>query len=113
MAGLQVAPARVLEGINASDFFGNAVAGVGDLNRDGFDDVAVGANRASPGGRLSAGTASVFYGTMIGISMAAARVFEGAAADDWFGFSVASLHSTTTPRTRAHRRPAPVRTPRG
>ncbi len=41
---------------------GYAVAGAGDVNGDGIDDVVVGARRASPGGISSAGTTYVVYG---------------------------------------------------
>jgi hypothetical protein len=44
-------------------YFGRAVAGVGDMNGDGYDDVMVGANRENPGsGPEGAGRAHIFSG---------------------------------------------------
>ena len=57
-----------------------------DVNADGFDDVVVGAPQASPGGRTGAGTATIFLGGASGISTTPARVLEGVAVDDHFGF---------------------------
>lgn len=45
-----------------SDYFGSAVAGIGDVNGDGLDDFAVGANQYDVGGTLSAGAVYVFFG---------------------------------------------------
>jgi Ca2+-binding RTX toxin-like protein len=47
-----------LDGEAASDRSGSAVAGIGDFNGDGFDDVGVGA----PYANSSAGSAYVFFG---------------------------------------------------
>jgi hypothetical protein len=49
-------------GAAASDFAGKSVGGGGDLNRDGFADLIVGAYAADPRGRNSAGVVYVVYG---------------------------------------------------
>ncbi len=48
-------------GTNAFDFFGNAVAGIGDVNGDGFDDYAVAA-RGDDSVGTNAGAVHVFSG---------------------------------------------------
>jgi hypothetical protein len=35
-SGVLAAPARVLEGVAAGDYFGVSVASAGDVNRDGY-----------------------------------------------------------------------------
>jgi hypothetical protein len=44
------------------EYFGESVSGAGDVNRDGFDDLIVGAPRAEPGGIRYAGSVFVFSG---------------------------------------------------
>ncbi len=77
----------VLTGEAAGDAFGQAVAGVGDLNDDGFDDLVVGApyhDAIGPG----SGRAYVFYG---GASPEATPdlILDGIALNSYFGYSVA------------------------
>ncbi len=55
----------ILSGENAQDKFGSTVSWAGDFNKDGFDDVIVGAPFADGGGN-SKGRAYIYYG---GISM--------------------------------------------
>lgn len=80
-------------GANAGDFAGIAVAGVGDLNRDGFGDIVVGSYLA---GADDAGAASVLFGSARGFDSEALSFFEdqvivrGSAANDLAGQSVAS-----------------------
>lgn len=52
-----------LDGTNSLDSSGGAVAGVGDINGDGFADVLVGAANAGPGGVLGAGETALIFGT--------------------------------------------------
>jgi hypothetical protein len=83
----------VLDGAAANDWFGNTVAGVGDVNGDGRGDVAVGAIYADPvvgGSPLSAaGTTSIFLG---GAPMDAFpdAVLPGEGADDQSGWAVSA-----------------------
>ena len=58
----------VIPGLAESDNLGSAVAGVGDLNGDGRDDLAVGANRRAAFDNFEAGTAYVVFGRNGGVS---------------------------------------------
>ncbi len=51
-----------VDGSASSDNLGVSVAGAGDVNNDGFDDVIIGANHADPGGNADAGSAFVYSG---------------------------------------------------
>ncbi|HEX9658066.1 MAG TPA: integrin alpha, partial [Bacteroidota bacterium] len=77
-----------LTGAAAGDQFGVSVASAGDVNGDGFADVIVGGFLNDTGG-ADAGRAYIFHG---GGSMdnIADVTLTGAAAGDFFGFSVAS-----------------------
>ncbi len=55
------AEVAILEGIDGGDNAGLGLTS-GDVDRDGYDDVLVGAPWASPGGRTGAGEAYVVYG---------------------------------------------------
>jgi hypothetical protein len=65
-------------------YFGGTVAPAGDVNGDGYDDLAVGA----PG--VATGTAYVFFGSAGGLSMAADQDVTGENAGDEFASSLAS-----------------------
>lgn len=51
-----------INGTASSSNMGAAVRGVGDVNNDGFDDLAVGVPRYNPGGRPDQGAAFIYYG---------------------------------------------------
>lgn len=66
--------------------FGASVAGVGDVNGDGRPDLLVGSPRwSADGGPLSVGRAYLYSG----LDGSVIRTFDGAAATDRLGFSVA------------------------
>ncbi len=89
-SGIAETAARVLEGTARGERFGYTVRGAGDVNGDGYSDVAVTAVYGSPGGVTNAGTVSVFLGSATGLPMAAARVLRGGAAGDQFGNSLST-----------------------
>ncbi len=50
------------DGTSAGDVLGSSVAGAGDVNNDGYDDLIVGARSADPGSIVFAGSAFVYSG---------------------------------------------------
>ncbi|MBI3018432.1 MAG: FG-GAP repeat protein [Deltaproteobacteria bacterium] len=80
-----------LIGEDASDAFGISVSGAGDVNKDGIDDILVGASLDDDGGSAS-GVAFIFYGSASlasSIDGSAANVkLIGEDASDRFGNSV-------------------------
>jgi len=73
------------DGVDGSDNFGASVAGVGDINNDGFPDIAVGAIKADLlGGPAAAG---VVY-TYSGLTGAQIHAWGGSAISEQFGHAV-------------------------
>ena len=71
-------------------FWPSAVAGAGDVNGDGYDDVIVGNRSFTQGGLTRCGRALVFLGSPTGLSTAAAWTVIGTHAQENLGFTVAS-----------------------
>jgi hypothetical protein len=94
-AGIGTTPNVTLRGTAAGDNFGGSVASAGDVNGDGYADLVVGASFASPGGRLRAGAAHVYFGSGSGVTATPARILEGVTVGDFFGSSVASIGDAT------------------
>jgi hypothetical protein len=90
---MDAAPDVVFDGDAANDWFGNTVAGIGDVNADGRDDVGVGAIYADPvvGGAVqsAAGTVSIYFG---GSPMDAIRdvILPGEQANNQSGWAIAA-----------------------
>ena len=85
MGWAQTTTLYTLNGLAAGDGFGLSVAGAGDVNRDGWADIIVGAYNADPGALSDAGQATVYSGK----NGSVLYTFNGRAAGDWFGWSVA------------------------
>ncbi len=79
----------VINGANAGDHFGHAIASAGDFNGDGLDDLIVGAPHSNLRA-AAAGAAYILYGSNSGPStdLADATVLTGQGAGDHFGWSV-------------------------
>ncbi len=65
--------------------FGGAVGGAGDMDLDGFPDLVIGGIGTAPGGLVDAGSAWAFSGATGSLLWR----FDGGAAGDWLGYSVA------------------------
>ncbi len=57
-----------IDGFRSKDDLGFAVSTAGDLNRDGFDDLIVGALNADPDGKNAAGQSYIIFGKTSGFS---------------------------------------------
>jgi hypothetical protein len=75
----------------SSDEFGKSVAGAGDLDGDGYDDVIVGAGEDDDNG-AGAGAVYAYYGSATGVDPAREdkQLASDGAADDDFGDAVAA-----------------------
>ncbi len=81
-SGLESTPARVLDGSVGGALFGYAVAGAGDLNGDGYDDVAIGAYGEE--------RVYIHYGSASGVGATPGRTLTGDQPGAQFGISVAA-----------------------
>ncbi|MBC6608080.1 FG-GAP repeat protein [Hymenobacter sp. BT188] len=73
-------------GSNSGDYFGNSVAGVGDIDGDSYNDVMVGAF----GNNNYQGRAYLYRGTSTGLNIDPVIIANPAnTGEDWFGVSVA------------------------
>ncbi len=69
---------------SSAEYLGRSVAGIGDVNFDGYDDVAVGA----PAYSTSTGRVYIYHGTSSGLSTTAATRLTGPTTSTYFGRSV-------------------------
>ena len=82
--GLATTANTVLLGDNVGDFYGGAVSGAGDVNHDGYADVAVGAPSYGAGN----GRVYVYLGSATGLVTAAATTLDGPSGAGGFGTSL-------------------------
>lgn len=75
--GLAATPAWTAQGESVGAFFGNGVAGVGDVNRDGYADVLVGAQYQEVDGIRQAGRVYLFLGSAQGLELQPAWTYSG------------------------------------
>jgi len=86
-------PNVILDDGSAEDWFGFSVAGIGDIDDDGFDDVAVGAPGDDRNGLAKSGSVYVYLGRSEGqdetqLNWNVEQVVAGEVAGDRFGWSV-------------------------
>ena len=84
-----------IQGLGTSPHFGSSVAMVGDLNGDGYDDLAVGAPGITINSNAKAGAVYIFFGraTGWGINVSASTadvVYQGIHPDDQSGTDVSA-----------------------
>lgn len=87
--GLAASPAWVVESNRTDAYFGEYISAVGDLNGDGFGDVAVGAPHWD-NGETNEGNVSIFFGSATGLSSTPAWTAESNQTSALFGDSVAA-----------------------
>jgi hypothetical protein len=98
LASLNGANGFRVEGLESGDHLGFSISTIGDMNGDGQSDLVLGANTASPGGRINAGTAYVIFGKntswpaafdLISLNGTNGFKIEGMAGDE-LGYSVST-----------------------
>lgn len=80
-------PLLTLEGENAGDRFGASLTGLGDIDGDGYNDFAIGADKADDGG-ADAGKVYIYYGGKQ-IDNEPDVTLIGERSNDWFGTAIA------------------------
>ncbi|MSQ01324.1 MAG: hypothetical protein EXR71_05430 [Myxococcales bacterium] len=88
-SGLATSAAWTSESNQASAWFGWSVASAGDVNGDGYGDVAVGAHLYD-NGSTDEGRVTVFHGSASGLSTTSSWSGESDLASAYFGYSTAS-----------------------
>lgn len=88
-SGLELTPAWTAEGDQQDAFFGSCVAGAGDVNNDGYDDVIIGAFSYT-NGEEDEGRAYIYMGSESGLADTASWMAEGNQEVAAFGVCVAS-----------------------
>ena len=85
-SGLDSTPAATWTGSASGDFLGVSVAGAGDINGDGFDDLLIGAY----GTDGNTGTLQVYYGSAAGPAATPDLTLLGEQAGSFFGVDAAA-----------------------
>ena len=88
LSGLDGEDGFRIDGADARDFSGSSVAGVGDVNGDGVDDIAVGAWGVDPDGIPGAGATYIVFGSDTGFD----PVLDLAALDGTRGFRISGVN---------------------
>ncbi len=92
--GLSTTPARFLQSDHAGEEFGFSVNTAGDVNRDGYSDIVIGAPEFDVDvSDTNEGKAYVFKGSATGVEATPVWSYVGENAGDKFGFAVSSAGS--------------------
>ena len=86
--GLVTANPVVIEGSQVDARLGHALSSAGDVNGDGFSDIALGAYQYDKGSS-NEGTVTIHYGSASGVSIAPSQTLESDQVEAQFGISVA------------------------
>lgn len=78
---------HIFTGDNMNDYYGYAVAGVGDVNNDNYDDLAIGAYKADWGFYTDPGKVYVYYGNS-GDDYFVDKIITGVADGERFGCAI-------------------------
>jgi MYXO-CTERM domain-containing protein len=89
-SGPATSPAWSDVGDQGGAYFGTSVAGAGDVDGDGFDDVAIGAYQWSNSQPEEVGAVFVYSGGSTGLSTSPAWSFEGDVVNAQLGWSVST-----------------------
>lgn len=86
---LATTPGQTLPGQQDDDQMGYSVASAGDINKDGFGDLVVGAITYD-NGQTDEGAVFVYYGSVTGLATTPNLILESNAANLRFGYSLAA-----------------------
>ena len=89
-SGVSTTAHAAFTGTAPDDFLGSAVAGAGDVNGDGYDDVLIGAYGYDDGSLSYAGRVMLYHGSASGLSATPQLTLTGTIASAFFGVNVAS-----------------------
>ncbi len=85
--GVITTPQRMLVGGQIAALFGSAVGAAGDVNKDGYDDIVIGASRYT-NDQKDEGAAFIYLGSASGIDARPVWRGEGDKSETLFGFAV-------------------------
>ena len=88
-SGIPTVAGTIIEGDQATAYFGESVSSAGDVNGDGYSDVIIGQSWYD-NGHTDEGAASVYHGGAAGISTIASTFLESNQANARLGMSVSS-----------------------
>ncbi|KAA0993119.1 FG-GAP-like repeat-containing protein [Dyadobacter aurulentus] len=88
-SGININSGILLQCDKVSAQFGFAVSGAGDVNADGYDDIAIGAPYYG-NGQVQEGAAFIYYGGLAGPKINSASIIESDKVDAWLGVSVSA-----------------------